>query len=283
MGNGNIGIITDDLEPCNHEEADYRMMLHAAHALKNGYRNVCIIATDTDVVVLAIALASLYMDCCVWIAFGHAKHFRYISAHTIAAQLGKDASWGLLFMHAVTGCDTVSAFHGIGKKSAYSAWKADTEVQLLCKKLSSAPSALSDEDISKLEKFVVTLYSKTTPAVTVNEARKYMFSYQSKQIERIPPTHGALVQHLLRAAFQGGHVWGQMLLKDPPLPPPSEWGWIKDDGTWYPKWTTLPEASKACRELIKCNCKASCRGRCKCFKANLPCTQLCYCSGKCDK
>jgi hypothetical protein len=36
----------------------------------------------------------------------------------------------------------------------------------------------------------------------------------------------------------------------------------------------LPEASKGCHELIKCNCKKRCVGWCKCCGANLQCTQL---------
>ena len=35
-------------------------------------------------------------------------------------------------------------------------------------------------------------------------------------------------------------------------------------GIGQPSWITIPEASKACYELIKFSCKKSCRGRCKC-------------------
>ena len=31
----------------------------------------------------------------------------------IADELGKDASWGLLFFHALSGCDTVSAVNSM--------------------------------------------------------------------------------------------------------------------------------------------------------------------------
>ncbi|MES9884486.1 MAG: hypothetical protein ABW185_26880, partial [Sedimenticola sp.] len=40
-----------DLQHCSHEEADTRMILHAAHAFRNGVGDVMIHATDTDVVV----------------------------------------------------------------------------------------------------------------------------------------------------------------------------------------------------------------------------------------
>ena len=65
------------------------------------------------------------------------------------------------------------------------------------------------------------------------------------------------------AAYQVGHIWGQALRPNPTLPSPSEWGWKKKNGIWISLWTTLAEASKECRELIKCNCKKRSQGRCK--------------------
>ena len=46
-----------------------------------------------------------------------------------------------------------------------------------------------------------------------------------------------------------------------------------------PIWTTLVEASQACKELIKCNCSTNHTKRCRCKKQNLKCTELCGCSG----
>ena len=91
------------------------MVLHAWHAYQQGYRSIIIHATDTDVVVLAIAIASKMDDCTIWLAFGHGKNFRYIAAHTILTNIGFERLWGLLFLHAVSRCDAVSAISGIGK------------------------------------------------------------------------------------------------------------------------------------------------------------------------
>ena len=72
------------------------------------------------------------------------------------------------------------------------------------------------------------------------------------------------------------------MVPSPELPSPSQWGWNKStDGEWEVNWTTLPEATQACRELIRCGCKKGCRGRCKCQKAALECTALCSCGGLC--
>ena len=102
-----------NLQPCNHEEADTRMLLHAASAYQQGKKSVMIYATDTDVVVLAIALASAFPECFLWLGYGQANYFRYIPAHDIAKQIGPDASRGLLFLHACSGCDTVSYFNSV--------------------------------------------------------------------------------------------------------------------------------------------------------------------------
>ena len=67
-------------------------------------------------------------------------------------------------------------------------------------------------------------------------------------MENIPPTRAALLQHTKRALFQAGHIWGQTLLANYEVPSPADWGWLN-------KWSTLPEASEACRELVKCACK----------------------------
>ncbi|PIK35466.1 hypothetical protein BSL78_27714 [Apostichopus japonicus] len=48
------------LAPCNHEEADSRMLLHASHAAKHGHHSIVIRTVDTDVVVLAV---SVYRSC----------------------------------------------------------------------------------------------------------------------------------------------------------------------------------------------------------------------------
>ena len=43
------------LVPCSHEEADTRLFLHVADAVKKGYRKLLVRTVDTDVVVVAIA------------------------------------------------------------------------------------------------------------------------------------------------------------------------------------------------------------------------------------
>ena len=48
-------------------------------------------ATDSVVVVLAIAVSSVLQDCEIWLAFGHGSKLRSILCHLIAGKLGNDA------------------------------------------------------------------------------------------------------------------------------------------------------------------------------------------------
>ena len=55
------------LQPCTQEEADRCIMLHCAHAYQHGMKKIMVHATDTDVLVLAIATASVLEGCEIWV------------------------------------------------------------------------------------------------------------------------------------------------------------------------------------------------------------------------
>ena len=42
------------MPPCNHEEADTRIVIHVLHALQSGCKSVVIRTVDTDVVVILV-------------------------------------------------------------------------------------------------------------------------------------------------------------------------------------------------------------------------------------
>jgi hypothetical protein len=115
------------------------------------------------------------------------------------------------------------------------------------------------EWLARMERYVILLYDRTGTQEHVNEARKQLFTQKGRAIDGLPPTQAALVQHIKRAAYQ---AQVPVIITAPELPSPSEWGWNrKAEGGWKVCWTTLPEATQACRELIRCGCKKGCRGR----------------------
>ena len=108
-----------NIEPCNHEQADTRLLLHVLDGANSGIKKVSIITVDTDVVVIALRhFFTLNLEE-LWIEFGVDKYRRYIPIHTCAETFGRKLRSSLMLWHALTGCDTVSSFNGKGKKTTW--------------------------------------------------------------------------------------------------------------------------------------------------------------------
>ena len=274
------------LSNCNHEEADSRIFVHAKDISQKGHRKIMIRTVDTDVVVLAVsAMNQLELEE-MWILFGVGKKTRFIPIHELCTTLGPSKCMVLPLFHTITGCDQSSSFAGRSKKTAWAVWNIYEELTESLQSVCHCPSEEQVQSIMPtLERFVILMYDRGSSSVSVNDARKELFTKKGRTIESIPPTQNALYLHVKRAIYQGAYVWGQLQLPFLTLPSPADWGWQKGvDYMWEPVWTTLPSASKACQELVKCGCnpEKGCRKRCKCLKSSLPCTGLCQCGGDCD-
>ena len=274
-----------NLAPCQHEEADTRLMLHLYHAAQNGQRKAYIRTVDTDVIVLAMAHFNQLDLTELWVGLGTGKHFREIPIHVMCEQLGPRRCQSLLLFHAFTGCDVTSFMFGIGKKTAWNAWLSyprltDTFIALL-----EDPETLDlyPGHMEHLERFTVLMYSKNCNSGSVNEARKLLFTQSLKSLDSIPPTKHALFQHARRALLIAAFIWKQSLVKSPVIPDPSKWGWEWNERSkiWMPYWTDLPDASHGCSVLLHCGCSVACKGNWKCHRAGIRCSSLCKCQGGC--
>ena len=112
-----------NLSPCLHEEADTGLLLHAADAVKKGHRKLCVRPVDTDVVVIAIAMFNQINPDELRLAFGTGSNFYYIPVSEVVSGLDPRNCAVIPVFHAFTGCDTVSSFGGIGKKTACKSWQ----------------------------------------------------------------------------------------------------------------------------------------------------------------
>ena len=220
----------------------------------------------------------------LWIDFGVGKYRRIIAIHEINDNMPRSIAYNLPFFHAFTGCDTVSTFCGIGKKTAWKAWMnfRDVDQSFL---LLSTMTAITDDTLyvyKTIGRFVVLMYDRSSPCEDINACRRCLYTKKNRAIENIPPTFDALLQHTKRAALQA-HIWCDCLTANNASPYDfAQWGWKPcDDGGYEPVWCTLPEVAAHCSELVKCSCKTVC-SNCKCRKRSLPCTKLCGCDGKCS-
>lgn len=93
-------------------------------------------------------------------------NLRYISAHELLFTMGPDRSAPLPLFHAFTGCDTVSAFVGRGKKTCWEIWNKFPAVTAAFIALYSTPVAVPDSCLGTLERFFVMLYdTKSTCSI----------------------------------------------------------------------------------------------------------------------
>eukprot|EP00795_Rhopilema_esculentum_P005341 gene5341-513_t len=246
----NQAMSLSDIAPCDHEEADTRIFVHAKSAVLQGSKSLMIKANDADVVVLVISVTTLLKEMGLdhlRVALGQGVKTCWIPIHQLVEVIGGARAGGMPFFHAFTGCDVVSA-------------------------------SLGDErDLSTLERFVVTMYDRSSTSTTVNEARLDLFARKQRSYLSIPPTEASLKQHSKRATYQGGIIWGQTMNPVLHAPSPVNWGWFEVNGSWKIHWTDLPPIAKSCEELTKCGCKRACTGRCRCFRSGLSCTGLCSC------
>ena len=148
------------LAPCYQEEADSHIFLHVANAVNEGLQKVTIRTVETDVVVLAVSFIKQLPIQELWISFCTGRSFKYIRAYVICNGLGNDKAKALPGFHCFTGCDTVSAFHGKGNKSAWETWNVYGEDTAAFLALSSATVTITSNVMNVLERYVILIYDR---------------------------------------------------------------------------------------------------------------------------
>ena len=239
----------------DHEEADNRIVLHALEACEEGYERIIVFCRDTDVL--------------VWMSAGTSKAPKFIKI-----VLPVKMRTNLPAFHAVTGCDAVSQFSGYGKTLT---WRAYQKHFALLQGLGI--DELSEETISSIEAFVCRLYSPKSNIKSVNELRCYMFQKGNCDVEKLPPTHDALLHHIHRAHYQC-KIWRLASQPIQTLQPPTENGWKMDaeSNTLKPVLTNMRPIPVNCTEITKCGCTNCSTTRCSCRKKELQCTAACSCT-----
>ena len=87
----------------------------------------------------------------------------------------------------------------------------------------------NSEHILVFEMSVTLLYGICKNNIsTVVAARYYLFLHKEKEFLHMPPGSDALYQHLVRVAYQNGHVWESMLNQGIEPVPVTDWGWQQE-------------------------------------------------------
>lgn len=146
--------------------------------------------------------------------------------------LGSDSCCQLLFIHALTGCDTTSRLHGIGKPAALK--KIKPEIYLKSQGAVFLQENSSKEDIIKAgEEALVNLYGgvlleglgilrwRTFATKTMSSKRNAVV-----QVQSLPPTSDAAIFHSMRVYLQCQYWKGKSVADLDP----TEWGWTLKTG-----------------------------------------------------
>ena len=256
---------------CNHDEADTRMVLHAKSASYLGFERIIIISRDTDVLALLVHFAGdLSKE--IWMQTGTSRHKKFVAVHSI--DIDPILRHNLLGFHAISGCDTVSQFCGIGKATA---WK--TFIKYGCLLDGLGRGVLNVEELADCERFVCRLYSNNETYTNINEIRCKMFKKGAKEPEKLPPTQSSLHLHIKRAHYQC-RIWLASCIAQPDIGSPVGNGWNKDDasGNIVPDLMCDEPFPLDYLSLTQCQCKNCESRRCGCRVKGLRCTAGCGCA-----
>ena len=198
-----------------------------------------------------------------------------IQVNTMQKELGFDICSSILFLHAITGCDTVSKPFGLGKMMSIKKAKSLTiysatflEREASCSDVETAGEralavlfGCQDLNAGRMDKF------------TDKVSKKYV------DPEHLPLTADAARFHSRRVYHQVQEWCGNKL-------DPTKWGWVNQVSprgglVLRSVKMELAPAPAGVLLMIRCKCAGRCDGmRCSCKKNGLLCTAACgQCKG----
>ncbi|KAE8743752.1 hypothetical protein FOCC_FOCC009627 [Frankliniella occidentalis] len=253
------------------------LIANTAVDLSERSTHVTVFASDTDVLTLLVALAPNDASISMTIPGNSGKPDRVHMIKEVQQRLGT-AKEAILLVHAMTGCDTTSAFFGKGKKKLLDLAMAKPELSNKMKELYKT-TATEDTVAAVGEEIIIALYGGKCQ--TLNELRPLLYKKTvGKQklddnfdFRSLPPTTDGAKYHSLRVYHQV-QAW---LGNDLPL---DEWGWKTGENGVLPVTMKSEPAPPCLMKMVRCNCKKGCERGCECRRAGFACTEMCgVCSG----
>ena len=99
---------------------------------------------------------------------------RFVPVHRLVLKLGQELCDLAPAFHGLTGCDTTSGFHQIGKKKAWKALRSNVQTHTGIASLGEVTPP-SPETLSAAEKFVCSMYTTSTKAGTTADDVRYKY------------------------------------------------------------------------------------------------------------
>lgn len=264
-----------------HSQGDADVLIATTGVRYAGLSTTIVVGDDTDLIMLLAYYADLQShDIFLHTQSKSSTHkSRLWNMKVFKQHFGSEVCEQLLFIHAVSGCDTTSRLFGIGKGIAMKKCLASKSVQE-CSQVFNSESSTADQVTTAGEKALLVLYGGK-PEDTLNTLRYKKFCEKTAtkttqlQSEVLPPTVAAARFHSLRVYLQIQQWKGCTTLS------PTDWGWEMTGGHLMPVLTDRPAAPEYLLRVIHCGCNGDCSTmRCTCRKNNLDCSTACgHCHG----
>ena len=226
-------------------EADTRILLYASHAVSNGHDCIAIKSTVTDVAVLACTF-SHSINANMLFCIDKKQRRRYLDTTAIGQSLGEDVCKALPGMHALTGCDSPTAFVGKGKRHAFRLAESDPT---MCAAMMMVGNSFGHDDERQhgCARFVCSLCGNSGEDTDI--VRYKLLCSKNAQTCNLSPTKDALKYHVAQANYQPC-IWHKSLEAAAHTPSPHDHGWDVTDGHISIHWMDQQPAPKALRLAI---------------------------------
>nr|XP_036231797.1 uncharacterized protein LOC118683407 [Bactrocera oleae] len=164
----------------------------------------------------------------------------------------------VLFLHAITGCDTASAFYRRGKTTVFKMFEKQDLLQ--CAEVFKNSNCTPEDVITNGIRFLLAMYGAPKKTTCLDKLRYACFVKNTRNKKKV---------------YYQVQVWlGNQL-------DPKDWGWKLVKNTLEPVQTLFPPAPEKLLNTIFCNCKKGCNAKCGCKKVGLFCSLACtHCQGR---
>ena len=255
------------------EDAD-TLIVRTAISMSSSFQSVFIVE-DSDLLVLLIALEKAHPNV-HFLKPGKGKTEEKIYSQQ-SLHIPTIVADNILFLHAFSSCDTMSAIFGQGRNKFLKVFQNSEDLHHVVKVFQDE-SADSDTIAAAGEQFLTTLYGAHQKNISLDVLRYQHFIRSATRnkfnLASLPPTAAAARQHSLRTYHQVQTWIGN-------YKNPEEWGWKRSKTGLTPVRTTKDPAPEVLLKSISCKCKKGCSLTCGCRKAGLNCSVICiYCNGQ---
>eukprot|EP00745_Piridium_sociabile_P030472 TRINITY_DN50548_c0_g4_i3.p1 TRINITY_DN50548_c0_g4~~TRINITY_DN50548_c0_g4_i3.p1 ORF type:complete len:817 (-),score=203.09 TRINITY_DN50548_c0_g4_i3:38-2488(-) len=175
--------------------------------------------------------------------------------------LGAEVCRGILFAHAIGGCDTTSSLFSVGKSLPLKKLLQSASFQKqAC--VFITPNNNQEQIAAAGETALTVLYGgKDTDSLDklrhVRYMQKIATSVVSLHPKKLPPTSSAAKFHSMRTYFQV-QEWLH-LSQDSCHLEPQDWGWEVQNGVMFPVLNDIDVAPEALLHVVRCNCVTECQ------------------------